>query len=479
MEYIYQKSLYQFLKKEEINKIFINEDSKENKEVEIDDDILNFFLQNLKKIFKISKNKIFEYGDEDEEKKFKDFFKKLKEKNLKISRDKLENLLKEKYGIIREKIAPFITSDNLNFLISNGCSIYTGSKGINNTTKSDLLSIIKNYEANTALKNLLDKVNFENLSPEKVLDKLFQISNFYDNIFSNETMLKEIKNLIEEYKETLLKNYVLEINYKNPYLHEELLLKLISIKKQNHINIFTLNYDILIEVSAEKLGIPINNGFQGFQIRKFNPANFNYKNYVETSNGDKKIEKSINLIKLHGSLSWEKDESVLPYNIIEKQLELNKTDSENWKLNYNNKEKIIIYPVQTKKSYTLDLPYSEMFRQFNDVINKTNSTLFIMGYSFSDEHINDIIENSLSNPFINIVLFLYSNKEECIKNEYLNKLITRAYIDSRLTIFFGDTLSDFENIVSDILPIEAEKNPYREVIKQLEELVRTKNGDEE
>ena len=389
MEYIYQKSLYQFLKKEEINKIFINEDSKENKEVEIDDDILNFLLQNLKKIFKILKNKISEYGDEDEKNKFKDFFKKLKEKKLKISRDKLENLLKEKYGIIREKIAPFITSDNLNFLISNGCSIYTGSKGINNTTKSDLLSIIKNYEANTALKNLLDKVNFENLSPEKVLDKLFQISNFYDNIFSNETMLKEI--------------------------------------------------------SAEKLGIPINNGFQGFQIRKFNPANFNYKNYVETSNGDKKIEKSINLIKLHGSLSWEKDESVLPYNIIEKQLELNKINNENWKLNYNNKEKIIIYPVQTKKSYTLDLPYSEMFRQFNDVINKTNSTLFIMGYSFSDEHINDIIENSLSNPFINIVLFLYSNKEECIKNEYLNKLITRAYIDSRLTIFFGDSIQHITN----------------------------------
>ena len=158
---------------------------------------------------------------------------------------------------------------------------------------------------------------------------------------------------------------------------------------------------------------------------------------------------------------------------------INKTNNENWKLNYNNKEKIIIYPVQTKKSYTLDLPYSEMFRQFNDVINKTNSTLFIMGYSFSDEHINDIIENSLSNPFINIVLFLYSNQEECLKNEYLKKLITRACIDSRLTIFFGDTLSDFENIVSDILPIETEKNPYREVIRQLEELVRIKNGDEE
>ena len=64
MEYIYQKSLYQFLKKEEINKIFINKD-KENIEIEIDDDILNFFLQNFKKNYKILKNKIFEYRDQE------------------------------------------------------------------------------------------------------------------------------------------------------------------------------------------------------------------------------------------------------------------------------------------------------------------------------------------------------------------------------------------------------------------------------
>lgn len=57
MEYIYQKSLYQFIKKEEINKIFINKDLNEKKEIEIDDDILNFFLQNLKKIPKYQKIK--------------------------------------------------------------------------------------------------------------------------------------------------------------------------------------------------------------------------------------------------------------------------------------------------------------------------------------------------------------------------------------------------------------------------------------
>lgn len=104
MEYIYQKSLYQFLKKEEINKIFINKDSKENKEVEIDDNILDFFLQNLKKIIK---KEPFESRNEAEKKKFDDILKRLKEKNLTFSRDKLENLLKEKYGIIREKNGTF------------------------------------------------------------------------------------------------------------------------------------------------------------------------------------------------------------------------------------------------------------------------------------------------------------------------------------------------------------------------------------
>lgn len=48
-------------------------------------------------------------------------------------------------GVIREKVAPFISSDNLNFLISDGYSMYTGSKGINDTAKNDLLDIIKKW----------------------------------------------------------------------------------------------------------------------------------------------------------------------------------------------------------------------------------------------------------------------------------------------------------------------------------------------
>ncbi len=259
-------------------------------------------------------------------------------------------------------------------------------------------------------------------------------------------------------------------------MHEELLLKLLAIKKYNQVNIFTLNYDILIETAAENLNIPLNNGFQGFQIRKFNPANFNYKNYIEITDGNKKIEKNINLIKLHGSLSWEYDEKIVPYKIVEKQLKLDKGALQYSNIFYENRE-VIIYPTQTKKSYSLDLPYSEMFRQFNESINRSNSTLFIMGYSFLDEHINDIILSSLANPYINIVVFMYSNKEECLKNDYLNTMIERAYFDNRITIFFGEFLGDIKNIVQDILPIEAEKDPHRELEKILSNLKLKNSGD--
>lgn len=471
MEYIYQNQEIKFLSKEEVEKFFIS--SKSDDKVELSDKILNFTFEHLKELIENSKKELIDKGN----KLYKDYFENLSSNQIEFSKDRVKKILKEKYQIIREKITPFVYLDNINFLLSNGCSIYCGSKGINNNTEKDLENILKNFstDKNGELESFIKKYSNSSLTPEKILDKLYQANNFYKNIILNEEISLKITQLIKDYQTTLLKNYVLGINYKNPYLHEELFLKLLAIKKYNQVSIFTLNYDILIEIAAENLNIPLNNGFQGFQIRKFNPANFNYKNYTETIDGNKKIEKNMKLIKLHGSLSWEYEEEVVPYNIIEKQLKLNEGY-----LEYNDifeeEKEVIIYPTQTKKSYSLDLPYSEMFRQFNESINKNNSTLFIVGYSFLDEHINDIILSSLANPYINIVIFMYSSKKICLENEYLKEIIKRANVDSRITIFFGEFLGDFKNIVQDIFPVEAEKDSYRELEKILS---RLKSGDME
>ena len=59
---------------------------------------------------------------------------------------------------------------------------------------------------------------------------------------------------------------------------------------------------------------------------------------------------------------------------------------------------LLIYPSATKKTYTLDYPYSELFRQFANSIIQSQSALITYGYSFSDEHVNDIIYQALSIP---------------------------------------------------------------------------------
>ncbi|MGL5208939.1 SIR2 family protein [Cetobacterium sp.] len=475
MEYIYQKNSLQFIKKEDLKQTLKNVKTSESI---VDDEIITFLEKNLKTLSEYSEQEILSWNEGNKE--YVDFFKKIKDSKIEFSKIELERIIRKNYQIIREKIAPLIYSDNINLLISNGCSIYAGSKGINGEAQKQLKNVLKNfnYDTKPELVQIINGyVDDSDLTPEKILDKLYQIDNFYFNIKPNDPVYNSIKNLIKDYQKTLLENYVLGINYKKPYLHEELLLKLLGIKKYNQINIFTLNYDILIETAAENLNILLNNGFQGFQTRKFNPANFSYKNFVETTDGSRKISKNINLIKLHGSLSWKFDDKVVPYNIIEKQLKLDDKYNLDYNNIFNDGKEVIIYPVQTKKSYSLDLPYSEMFRQFNEAINKNNSTLFIMGYSFLDEHINDIIESSMTNPYINIVIFMFDSKEISKKNKYLKKLIERAGVDNRITIFFGSLLGDFKKIVQELVPIEPEKDPYRELENILKSISNNKNGD--
>ncbi|MHB9299713.1 hypothetical protein ACW0S1_02845 [Fusobacterium polymorphum] len=69
--------------------------------------------------------------------------------------------------------------------------MYTGSKGINDISKNDLLDIIERYKSKKGLQWLLKTVDFTNLSPEKVLDKLYQIDNFYTNILSDKGISKK------------------------------------------------------------------------------------------------------------------------------------------------------------------------------------------------------------------------------------------------------------------------------------------------
>ncbi|KLO21559.1 SIR2 family protein [Marinitoga sp. 1155] len=388
-----------------------------------------------------------------------------------IDLDKLREIFKRKTESIRNDIiSKFLLSENLNFLIGNGCSRYAGSKTINEKSNNNLNEILEdneNDEGDSEIKEAVKKL--KDKRPEEVLDNLLQIRNYYRIIKEEKDVSDEVDNLIKDYKKQFIKDYVETIDYQKNAYHKMFLKRIVSREGHlNRANIFTLNYDLLIEKSAEELGIIVNNGFHGFTIRKFNPSFYNLNYYLKNSDGIKTFNTSVNLFKLHGSLTWIEDEMAAPYGIVERQPLF-----KNGKLNIE-KTDYIIYPIQTKIKQSLDLPYSELFRAFVNYINRKNSTLIVMGYSFLDVHVNDIIANALSNPDFNLVVFSYAKKGDKNIPEFLEKLFDLSREDSRITIFSGPILGRFEYIVEYLIPYYTENN-FEEIF--INTLKKLKEGD--
>ena len=209
-------------------------------------------------------------------------------------------------------------------------------------------------------------------------------------------------------------------------------------------NIFTANYDLAFEYAFDKLGVHYIDGFVGFHKRFFKPETFEYDFFYPgstTSGKVQRIEKVVRYFKLHGSLSWISSESRDAnnlYGIEEKSLELIST--------LDKKGEVIIYPSAVKKSYTLDLPYSELFRRFASTITQSQSVLVTIGYSFADDHFNDIIYQALSNPTFTLIIVDYAGT----RNEYIRTL--KELNDPRIIILEGEFFGDFLTFSDTLMP---------------------------
>ena len=367
-------------------------------------------------------------------------------------------------------MSKFFLADNLNFLMSNGCSYYAGSKQINEENEeADCAKILTEFEFQNEIdKAIQTRVNeLAKERPELALDKLFELKMFFESTLPDTEIAKEINDLIENFKESFIKQFVLNIDYNNNVLHKSFLKRLLSRdSKLAKPNIFTLNYDLLFEMTAEKLGIFVNNGFAGFHERAFYPSAYQVDYHIKNPDGAKRINRSVNLYKLHGSLSWYEDLNKPPYGIGERQV-----IPVDGKIKFDDiKHDTIIYPVQSKKKHSLDLPYSEMLRQFVESLNRHNSVLIIAGYSFLDEHINDIIANAIANPDFNLLIFSYEEEPQTNKSNFLKQLYTDAKNDTRITMFYGNFFGDFDNIITLLMPFPEMSNPMDDIFSVFQAL---------
>jgi hypothetical protein len=397
------------------------------------------------------------------------------------------------FNKVRDKIIihlrNYLQLDNVSFLFGTGSSIHLGAVSIKSIPKQ-IEQFIKEFSSNensiieplfTELVKKFSKSDHIKRTQggdidtplERFIDYLLGIHFIMENSdtinicphLNTQEDLKSLELLISLIKRKLFELCDLDSSHDNWYLtipeniktkkEIDLLGKFVYHKRfvksllqrplnLRRANIFTTNYDLAFEHAFDELGVHYIDGFSGFHNRTFRPEIFDYDIYypgTTTEGKVRRIERVLRYFKLHGSITWIK-ESPSSYNIYG----LSEKPREQIKQNSDIAGNMVIYPNSCKKGYTLDFPYSELFRQFAATITQPQSVLFCIGYSFFDEHINDIIQQALSVPSFTLVIVDFNGT----KNEEIKKL--KDLDDPRILVLEGPYLGDFKVFSTDIIP---------------------------
>ena len=215
---------------------------------------------------------------------------------------------------------------------------------------------------------------------------------------------------------------------------------------RERLNIFTTNYDRVIEFGAELAGIHLIDRFEGTISPIFRSSRLKLDIHYNPPGirGEPRYLEGVSYItKLHGSVDWMyKDGYVrriaLPYGATD----VSKYSDEGGVL--------MIYPNSSKDRETSEYPYVELFRDFAASVCRPNSTLVVYGYSFGDEHINRVVSDMLSIPSTHLVIISYDDNSGRVHRFY-----EKVKRPAQITLLIGEKFGDLETLVKNYLPKSA------------------------
>ncbi|MFA7421123.1 MAG: SIR2 family protein [Melioribacteraceae bacterium] len=205
------------------------------------------------------------------------------------------------------------------------------------------------------------------------------------------------------------------------FLHSKFATWIINASRKHPIEIFTTNYDYLFELGFESQNLSYFDGFVGSYNPFFDPVS------VEN---DSLIPLWTRLWKLHGSLGWGYDET-------EKRIIRSRQYSD---------DRIVIYPSLLKYDDSRKQPYVSYIDRLCSFLKKDDGVLFVNGYSFGDEHINEAIVNSLAQSKLSAVIaFVYDeNFDENAIPIKIGKRSKKTIICGKRKALIGGVLGDWK-----------------------------------
>ena len=166
------------------------------------------------------------------------------------------------------------------------------------------------------------------------------------------------------------------------------------------VEIFTTNYDLALETALESCKITYFDGFIGALRARF------YTELVEAN-----IEDTQNWLpsfllrvwKLHGSVNWEW---------------INEPNTEVVRLGIrvSDKSPAAIYPSDAKYDESRRVPFVVLQDRFRRALHQPETLILISGYSFNDEHINEMIFSAVHRrPRSEYIAFCFDDIPESVE----------------------------------------------------------------
>jgi len=159
--------------------------------------------------------------------------------------------------------------------------------------------------------------------------------------------------------------------------HDEFAFWVKKVSRTVPLEIFTTNYDLLLERAFEASRVPVFDGFAGTRLPSFYPEFLEDEAQLPTSQW-------IRLWKLHGSVNW------AIRNIDER-------GGERVVRSHPTQSGEMILPSHRKYDESRKQPFVAYTDRLTRLLSNEHSLLVTCGYSFRDEHINAILYGALDN----------------------------------------------------------------------------------
>lgn len=301
---------------------------------------------------------------------------------------------------MREQLAP--EKRRLGFFFGAGTSIAAGLPGIDDLTQQVYDKLEKPYKKQFS--NIQNELS-NTVNVEMVLDRIRLYRELiggseeaeYSGIKGSKAIreldaaiCKNIRDIVSEGAPNGLKSHLIFAQW----------IRMLHSTREWPIEIFTTNYDLLLEQAMEQSRVPFFDGFIGSVAPFFLPESVESDLKEGRESFSSYPPKAwTRLWKLHGSINWHLENR-------------SSTDKERiTRLSGSSVQKgeeLMIFPSREKYSQSRKLPFIAFHDRLRKFVETGEILLLAMGYSFSDEHINDILIQGLrSNPRLAISAFIY------------------------------------------------------------------------